>query len=116
MRKYRVVFAVVIFLLLITSCKQEPTSPSITVKYKVTGTADIVNIDYFDDNGDLAIINNVQVPWELTFSANEGDAVFLSAKRTGTTGDVTVTIYSDGVDFDHDTSTYGTAATAEGNL
>ena len=116
MSKFRIYLIVVIALLLLSSCGQEPTSPSITVKYEVTGTADAVNIDYFDSNGDLAIINNVQLPWELSFSASDNDAVFLSATRTGSTGDVTVTIYADDVDFAHDTSTDGSAATAEGTL
>ena len=52
----------------------------------------------------------------MTYSANQGDAVYLSAKRTGESGNVTVTIYADGVVFDEDTSTDATAATSEGVL
>ena len=102
--------------LLLTGCTKDPLSPSLTVEYKITGTAEAVNIDYLDSNGDLVIINGVEIPWELTFSANSGDQVYLSAKRTGSDGTVTVTIYSDGNVFDQDTTSDATAATAEGTL
>ena len=102
--------------LLLTACTKDPLSPSITVEYKITGTAETVNIDYLDSNGDLGIINGVEIPWELTFSAKHGDSVFLSAKRTGSDGTVTVTIYSDGDVLDEDTSTGPSAATTEGTI
>ena len=107
---------VLAILILITACTKDPLSTSVTVEYKVTGTAESVNIDYIDSNGKLAIINNVEIPWSLTFSANRGDAVFLSAKRIGDTGTVTVTIYRDGNVLDEDTSTDSAAAEAEGTL
>jgi len=116
MSKCRVYLTAVVTILLLTSCGEDPASPSITVKYEVTGTADAVNIDYLDSTGHLAIINGVQIPWELSFSANLGDAVYVSAKRTGSTGTVTVVIYADGVVLDQDTSADATEATAEGTL
>lgn len=116
MSKFRIYLTIVIVVSLLTSCGEEPASPSITVKYEVTGTADAVNIDYLDSNGDLVIINGLQIPWELSFSANQGDALYLSAKRTGSEGTVTVVIYTDGVVLDQDTSADATAATAEGTL
>ncbi len=115
MGKSIVVVLLTIFLLL-TACTKDPLSPSLTVEYKITGTAETVNIDYLDSNGDLVIINGVEIPWELTFSANSGDQVYLSAKRTGSDGTVTVTIYSDGNVLDEDTSTGPGAATAEGTI
>ncbi|MEA3265680.1 MAG: MmpS family transport accessory protein [Candidatus Fermentibacteria bacterium] len=115
MRKF-ILGAFFAILILLTSCARDPLSPSLTVEYKITGTAEAVNIDYLDSNGDLVIINGVEIPWELTFSANSGDQVYLSAKRTGSNGTVTVTIYSDGNVFDQDTTSDATSATAEGTL
>ena len=97
-------------------CGDDPLSASVTVKYEVTGTASVVNIDYLDSNGDLAIINGQELPWEITFSANRGDQVYLSARRISETGTVTVKIFKDGTLLDEDTSTDDTAASAEGTL
>lgn len=105
-----------VFLGLLAGCGDDPLNASITVKYEVTGSAESVNIDYVDSNGDLAILNNQAVPWEITFSANSGDQVYLSASRTGDEGTVTVKIYKDGTLLAENTSTDGSAATAEGVL
>lgn len=110
------IMALLAILLILTACTKDPFSPSVTVEYKVTGTAETVDIDYIDANGKLAIINNVELPWSLTFTADKGDAVFLSAQRTDDTGTVTVTIYSDGDVLAEDTSTGSAAAEAEGTL
>lgn len=111
--KFLIPAAVLIFL---GGCGEDPLSASVTVKYEVTGSAVTVNIDYIDSNGDLAIINGQELPWEITFSANKGDQVYLSAKRAGDSGTVTVKIYKDGTLMDEDTSTDDTSATAEGTL
>ena len=103
-------------LILLVACKKDPLSPNVTVEYKVTGTAKTADIDYIDANGKLAIINNVKIPWSLSFTADRGNAVFLSAKNTGTAGTVAVAIYSNGNVLDEDTSTGSSAATAEGTI
>lgn len=115
MRVFRYLVCAAIAILL-AGCGEDPLSASVTVRYEVTGSAESVNIDYLDSNGDLAIVNGQGVPWEITFSANKGDQVYLSAKRTGETGTVTVKIYKDGTLLDEDTSTDSSAATAEGTL
>lgn len=109
-------FVIAAIAIVLAGCGDDPLSASITVKYEITGTAEAVNIDYIDSSGDLAIINGQELPWEITFSANRGDQVYLSAKRTGETGTVTVKIYTNGTLLDEDTSTDDTAATAEGTL
>lgn len=111
--RYTMIAAIAI---LLAGCGEDPLSASVTVRYEVTGSAEVVNIDYIDSNGDLAIVNGQETPWEIIFSANKGDQAYLSAKRTGDTGTVTVKIYKDGTLFDEDTSTDDTAATAEGTL
>jgi hypothetical protein len=103
-------------LLVSLSCGTDPLSASITVKYEVTGTAESAHIDYFDSNGDLASISYQTLPWETTFSANNGDNAFLSACRTGSEGTVTVKIFKNGTLLYQDTSADGTHATAEGKL
>jgi len=107
--------AAFIFLMAV-SCGNDPLSASITVKYEVSGSALSADIDYIDSNGELAIINGQDLPWEITFSANTGDTVYLSAKRNGSEGAVTVTIYRNGTILCQDTSADGTSATAEGTL
>ncbi len=116
MRKFRFVLVLVSVLLLLLGCKEDPFSPSVTVRYKVSGNAEIVNIDYYDSNGDLAILTNVESPWEITFTANHGDEVYLYAKRVGETGTVSVTIYADGVVLDEGISSGSAGATAQGTL
>ncbi len=111
--KYPFVLSVALFL---SACGEDPLSASITVKYQITGSAGAVNIDYIDSNGDLVILNGQELPWEITFSANKGDQAYLSAKRTGSSGTVTVKIYSNGNLRFEDTSADGSAATAEGTL
>ena len=109
-------FAMAAVAILLAGCGEDPLSASVTVRYEVNGSAETVNIDYIDSSGDLAIINGQQTPWEITFSANKGDQVYLSGRRTGETGTVTVKIYKDGTLLDEDTSTDSSAATAEGTL
>lgn len=116
MRKLNLLLLILIAILIGLACDSEPLSASLTVKYEVTGTAEKVNIDYIDNTGELVIINNISLPWELTFSGNQGDTVFLSAKRTGATGTVTVVIYKDGSVLDQATAPDGETAEAEGTL
>ncbi len=116
MKKLTILMITLTVVLFLSACDTEPLSASLTVKYEITGTAEKVNIDYIDSNGELVIINNISLPWELTFSANQGDSVFLSAKRTGTTGTVTVIIYKDGTVLDEATSSDGTTAEVDGTL
>ena len=75
-----------------------------------------MNIDYFDSNGDLAILTNVSSPWEISYSANNGDEVHLFAQRVGDSGTVSVTIYTDGEVLDEETSSGQAGATAQGTI
>lgn len=111
--KYAFVLSLALFL---SACGEDPLSASVTVKYQITGSAEAVNIDYIDSVGDLVILNGQELPWEITFSANKGDQVYLSAKRTGSSGTVTVKIYSNGTLRFEDTSADGSLASAEGTL
>ncbi len=113
----RIAAALAVFLLLVlTSCGNDPLSPSLTVRYQVTGSADQVNIDYIDEAGNLAIINSESVPWEITFSMAQGEQAFVSAKRVGETGTVTVKIYSNGTLVGEDSSSDGSAAEVDVTL
>ncbi len=116
MRRLQWVLVVVSLLLVLVGCKEDPFSPSVTLRYKVSGTAETVNIDYFDSNGDLAILTNIDSPWEISFSANHGDEAYLYAKRIGETGTVSVAIYVDGVLLDEALSSGSEGATAQGTL
>ena len=112
----KIIMTALMVVVFLTACAKDPLSPTVTVEYKVTGTAEAVDLDYIDADGELAILNGVQVPWELSFSADRGRTVLLSAKNTGTTGTVTVTIYVNGNVFDEETVTGAATATAEGTI
>jgi|GEM_PF-1276923 len=114
--KLSAVFAILFLTVLFAGCANDPLSASVTVKYQVSGTAAYADIDYINENGQLAIINNVSLPWSITFTRDKGDMVSLSATNTGTTGTVIVEIFSNGTLFATDTSSDSTAATAEGIL
>ena len=116
MRKMQICLVVLSAFLILVGCNEDPFSPSVTVRYKVSGTAETVNIDYFDSNGDLAILTNVTSPWEISFSAKHGDEVYLFAQRVGDSGTVSVTIYSDGEVLDEELSSGAAGATAQGTI
>lgn len=105
-----------LFILLTASCGSDPLAASYVVKYTVTGTAETGNIDYFDENGGLAIINGIQIPWSHSFSASRGHEVYITAQRTSQQGTVTVTIYRNNEILDQATSSDGGAATAQGTI
>lgn len=75
-----------------------------------------MNIDYLDQGGNLAILNGESVPWEVTFTRDEGEQAYLSATRVGDTGSVTVKIYSNGTVLGQDTSADGSMAEIEVTL
>lgn len=104
-------------LMLLAGCSN-PLDNSRSVKYKVTSTAATVNVTFVNGSGDTVQNNGEEPPWEITFSADTGDFVYVSAQMMED-GDhsVTVTIYSDGDVFDTSTSTGPYAiASASGTL
>ena len=94
----------VIVALLLTACTN-PFDSSITVKYEVTGSAELVNVTYQNNNGGISQITDVVLPWSMTFSGNPEDYVYLSAQNQGETGSITVTIFKNDDVFKSATST-----------
>ena len=94
---------ILIVALLLIACSN-PFDSSITVKYEVTGSAELVNVTYQNNNGGISQITDVVLPWSMTFSGNPEDYVYLSAQNQGETGSITVTIYKDNDIFKSATS------------
>lgn len=104
-------------LVLATASCDNPLDSSIKVKYKVTGTADTVDVTYENADGGTSQESDVDVPWSYSFTGEPGDFVYISAQNQGQTGTVTVTIYTDGDVFKTSTSEGAyVIATASGSL
>lgn len=81
------------------------------VKYEVTGSATSVYVTY-EKGGDTYKPIEVSVPWDLSYSAESGDDVYIAAMNKGESATVTVTIYDNDSVFDTSTAS-GAYATAK---
>ena len=82
------------------------SAPTHSVEYQVTGATATVDVTYENQNGDTAQANGVAVPWIYTFTSTEGTFLYVSAQKDGSdTGDVTCSLYVDGVLRESTTST-----------
>ena len=108
---------ILLLVLFVVACSN-PLDNSRDVRYKVTSTASEVDITFVNGSGDTVQNNGVEPPWEISFGADVGDFVYVSAQMMeGGDHSVTVTIYSDGHTFESNTSTGPYAiATASGTL
>ena len=104
MKKLMLIFvAIFFFLRAAPNCQQNstsyPHSPSPTVynvEYKVTGTANKVDIIIENKDGETSMYSDIPIPWSYSFEREQGEFVYISAQNCGETGSVTVTIYRDG--------------------
>lgn len=112
----RVIAVLGLIYLALLGC-DNPLDSSIDVKYKVTGTAETVDVTYENSSGGVSQESDVEVPWSYSFTGEPGDFVYISAQNQGQTGTVTVTIYRDGDVFKTSTSEGAyVIATASGTL
>lgn len=95
----------VLFVTLLLMACSNPFDSSIAVKYEVTGTAELVNVTYQNNNGGISQVTDASLPWSMTFSGNPEDYVYLSAQNQEETGSITVTIYKNNDVFKSATST-----------
>ena len=115
-KSLKALIPIVLFVFALASC-DNPLDSSINVKYKVTGTADTVDVTYENSDGGTSQESDVSVPWSYSFTGEPGDFVYISAQNQGQTGTVTVTIYTDGDVFKTSTSEGAyVIATASGSL
>lgn len=77
--------------------------PTRRVTYSVSGSTATVDLTYVEF--DLVQVNGVPVPWTYSFDAVEGAFLKVSAKKDGSSGDVTCSISVDGVLLQSNTST-----------
>ena len=90
--------------LVLTACSN-PFDSSIDVRYEVTGSAELVNVTYQNNNGGISQVTDVLLPWSMSFSGDPEDYVYLSAQNQGETGSITVTIFKNNDIFKSATST-----------
>lgn len=102
MKKLMLIFVAIFFFLRATpNCQQSsttyPHSPTVyNVEYKVTGTANKVDIIIENKDGGASMYSDIPIPWSYSFEREQGEFVYISAQNCGETGSVTVTIYRDG--------------------
>ena len=90
---------------------------SIECEYKVTGSANTVDVTYSNESEGTSQESNVSIPWTYSFDGEEGQFVYISAQNQGETGSVTVTIYRNGKKIETSTSNGAyVIATASGSL
>jgi len=90
---------------------------SIECEYKVTGSANTVDITYSNESEGTSQESNVSTPWTYSFEGEEGQFVYISAQNQGESGSVTVSIYRNGKKIESSTSNGAyVIATASGSL
>jgi len=74
-----------------------------TIKYQVTGTIPSANnVIYTNSTGGYDTLNNVTLPWEISFSVTIGKNKYFSASVTGTAhtkGTLTAKIFVNGTEI-----------------
>jgi hypothetical protein len=112
-----VVIAVVATCLL--SPSPESSAPTVLphVVYKITGTAQRVDVTLSNDTGGTEQYSNVYVPREYWYPTFSDDFVYISAQNQGESGSVTVSIYVNDALFKTSTSSGAyVIATASGSI
>ena len=78
--------------------------PVHTIRYEVTGTARSVSITLATPTGGTEQAANRAVPLSVSFTAEPGDFLYISAQNDRERGEVTCSIYKDGVLVERSTS------------
>ena len=90
---------------------------SIECEYKVTGSANRVDVTYSNKSGGTSQESNVSTPWTHSFKGENEQFVYISAQNQGESGNVTVSIYRNGKKIETSTSNGAyVIATASGSL
>ena len=92
--KHRFMLMGLLLVAVVLGCSSPGGGSSSKVKFEVTGSAPSADIKYTNDSIDLwESLTGVSLPWSYTFSASDGEYVWLWASAVGG-GSVTVTIYN----------------------
>jgi hypothetical protein len=70
------------------------TSPAVV--YKITGTAEEVNVTLSNPTGGTEQYSSVSLPYKYSYDSFSDDFVYISAQNQGASGTVTVSIYVNG--------------------
>lgn len=76
------------------------------VRYQVSGVSK-ASLTYSNQGGDTEQASDATLPWSYDFTAESGAFLYISAQNSGASGSITCTIYVDGQDVKHSTSTGG---------
>lgn len=87
--------SLLITLVLLTCSACATSQKSYRVTYEVGGTAKSVNLTYTNESGGTEQ-RNADLPWSKTFSARDGDFLYISAQDQGGSGDVVAYIILNG--------------------
>lgn len=103
----------------VLSPSPESSTPSYTtlpnVVYKITGTAEKVDVTLSNATGGTEQYSDVYLPKQYSYYSFSDDFVYISAQNQGEYGTVTVSIYVNDVLFKSSTSSGGyVIATASG--
>ena len=104
MRKYYLIFILMILLTIISGCELLQKEFFLDVVYSVTGAAILVDITIENEDGGTSRFSDVTIPWSYEFQASKGDFVCVSAINHRGFGRVTVKIYVNGEVFRSSTS------------
>jgi hypothetical protein len=77
----------------------------IDVEYKITGSANSVDVTYTNRDGGTSQESNVGVPWTKSFNIDCEEFLYISAQNQGSSGSVTARINVDGKKYKESTST-----------
>ena len=62
----------------------------------VSGTANDININFKNSQGDREQVNNISPPWNFSFSARKGFEVICIVQNNQETGTISIELYKDG--------------------
>ena len=103
--------SIILTLILLLTCCSNPLDNSRSVRYTVTGTCDVADINYTNATGGTTNLDDETLPWEYTVEMTSGDWAYL-AGWCWEGGTITVAIYVDGDKKETETGTGDTYCNA----
>jgi hypothetical protein len=96
LRNHLLTLLFIVLILLIQSCDSFERWVAIDVEYRVSGTAETVDITIENEEGGVSQYADVEIPWIYSGKFDRGAFVYVSAQNQGYSGSVTVEIYQEG--------------------
>jgi len=110
----KLLFMLFFFTLVFTSCEEDTSG---IVEYKVTSNKSGFDITYQNAVGNTEQKDIQSSSWNISFSGEQGDFVYISAQTNNTNATITAEIYYNGKLIENSTSNGSyVIATASGSL